>query len=203
MPTNGTSSSSLTEETSSSDNATPPISATNVSRVTAIEPMRLTSPMRGPSRSRTRSNVARPLTAATRPDISAKTQMPSTPTMHDPRQRQTEASSDLGVGDQVADVDEPADRGEDAERDCEDLLHVVGRNRSATTRSLARTWLRSAIARRACSESPLRLRCARRRWRLWRRRAGRSVRRSSVAPTPVAAVLRLSRTLCRLLPRNR
>src|SRR4051812_42446186 len=37
-------------------------------------------PTRGPRRSRMRSKVARPLTAATRPDISAKTQIPTTPT---------------------------------------------------------------------------------------------------------------------------
>src|SRR3954452_19537335 len=36
-------------------------------------------PTRGPRRSRTRSKVARWLTAATRPDISAKTQIPMTP----------------------------------------------------------------------------------------------------------------------------
>ena len=51
----------------------------NVSRVTPTEPARLSSPTRGPSRSRTRSKVARRLIAATRPDISANTQIPSTP----------------------------------------------------------------------------------------------------------------------------
>src|SRR3954451_16415617 len=50
-----------------------------VRNVTAIEANRLAQPTRGPSRSRTMSNVARPLTAATRPDISAKTQMPMIP----------------------------------------------------------------------------------------------------------------------------
>src|SRR3954447_7360221 len=45
----------------------------------SIEDARLSMPTRGPRRSRTRSKVARPLTAATRPDISAKTQMPMTP----------------------------------------------------------------------------------------------------------------------------
>src|SRR3954454_5861417 len=46
-----------------------------------MEASRFAIPMRGPSRSRTRSKVARWLTAATRPDISANTQMPTTPTM--------------------------------------------------------------------------------------------------------------------------
>ena len=79
--TSGTSSTWWTETMSCTARATPPISAMNVSSVTAIEPKRLSSPTRGPSRSRTRSKVARRLTAATRPDISANTQMPSTPTI--------------------------------------------------------------------------------------------------------------------------
>src|SRR4051812_23793117 len=44
------------------------------------EARRLTSPMPGPRRSRTRSNTARPDTDATRPAISAYTTMPTTPT---------------------------------------------------------------------------------------------------------------------------
>jgi len=48
--------------------------------VTSMEAARLTRPTRGPRRSRTRSNVPRPLTTATRPLISAKTQIPRTPT---------------------------------------------------------------------------------------------------------------------------
>ena len=42
---------------------------------------------------------------------------------HHPGQRQTEPGADDGVGDQIADVEEAADGGEDAERDREDLLH--------------------------------------------------------------------------------
>src|SRR4051794_2803398 len=57
-----------------------------------MEASRFAIPMRGPSRSRTRSKVARWLTAATRPDISAKTQMPTTPTMTtQPRERPNRA----------------------------------------------------------------------------------------------------------------
>ena len=78
--TNGTSSTWLTDATSWKESATPPTSAMKVNIVTAMDASRLLRPTRGPSRSRTRSNVARPLTAATRPDISANTQMPITPT---------------------------------------------------------------------------------------------------------------------------
>jgi hypothetical protein len=79
--TKGTSSTWLTEVTSCRASATPPISATKVRRVTAIDANRLARPTLGPSRSRTMSNVARPLMAATRPDISAKTQIPMIPPM--------------------------------------------------------------------------------------------------------------------------
>jgi hypothetical protein len=44
------------------------------------EALKLSTATRGPRRSRISSNVARPLTAATRPAICAKTQMPITPT---------------------------------------------------------------------------------------------------------------------------
>jgi hypothetical protein len=44
------------------------------------EAPRFSTASRGPSRSRISSNVARPLTAATLPDICAKMQMPITPT---------------------------------------------------------------------------------------------------------------------------
>jgi hypothetical protein len=37
----------------------------------------------------------------------------------------------LDVEDQVADVDEPADRGQDPERDLEDLLHFARSSASA------------------------------------------------------------------------
>lgn len=51
--------------------ATPPISAHTVSSVMRNEPTRLTSAIRGPRRSRIRSNTGRPDTATIRPDMSA------------------------------------------------------------------------------------------------------------------------------------
>ena len=80
-PTTGTHRYGLTLVASCRASATPPISAMKVSSVTAIDATRLARPIRGPSRSRTRSKVARPETAATRPLISAKTQIPTIPTM--------------------------------------------------------------------------------------------------------------------------
>jgi hypothetical protein len=49
--------------------ATPPTSAVSVIKLIKKEAPRLSMATRGPSRSRISSNVARPLTAATRPDI--------------------------------------------------------------------------------------------------------------------------------------
>lgn len=51
--------------------ATPPISALTVSSVVKNDPTRFSSAMRGPRRSRIRSNTGRPDTATTRPDMSA------------------------------------------------------------------------------------------------------------------------------------
>ncbi len=51
--------------------ATPPISALTVSSVIRNEPARFSSAMRGPRRSRIRSNTGRPDTATIRPDMSA------------------------------------------------------------------------------------------------------------------------------------
>ena len=67
-------------ESSESEMATPHSSATRVSTLMKNEAPRLMAAARGPSRSRTRSNTARPVTAATRPAMSAKTQMPTIPT---------------------------------------------------------------------------------------------------------------------------
>ena len=50
-------------------NATPPISAVSVIRLMKNDAARFAAAVRGPSRSRMSSNVALPLTAATRPDI--------------------------------------------------------------------------------------------------------------------------------------
>ena len=88
-------------------------------------------PAARPSRSRMISNVARPLTAATRPDIWANMQMPDDADDHHPRQRQTEPGADDRVGDQVTDVEEAPDRGQHAEREAEDLLHPPSRSRSS------------------------------------------------------------------------
>ena len=82
------------------------------------------------------SNVARPLTAATRPDIWANTQMPIDADDHHPGQRHPEPGADHGVGDDVADVEEPADGGQDAQGDREQPLH-----RSPTSARVASTAL--------------------------------------------------------------
>src|SRR5213079_2432736 len=73
---------------------------------------RLASPKRAPTRSRTRSNTGRCETVATRPAISAKITMPITP-----------SATAHGCGHDVPDVEEAADRGQDAERDAQELLH--------------------------------------------------------------------------------
>ena len=65
---------------SCSASAMPPTSAVSVSRLMRNEAVRLAPAARGPRRSRMISNVARPLTAATRPDMLANRQMPITPT---------------------------------------------------------------------------------------------------------------------------
>ena len=108
------------------------------------------------------SNVARPLTAATRPDICANRQMPTTPTSTTQASDMPEARADHGVGHEVADVDEAADRGEDAERDgevrfiavtpaCGQVVEVGGgllRARSSACATLGRTGIaRERLAR--------------------------------------------------------
>jgi hypothetical protein len=66
--------------TNCSARATPPISAVSVIKLIMNEALRLSTATRSPRRSRISSNVARPLTAATRPAICAKTHIPITPT---------------------------------------------------------------------------------------------------------------------------
>lgn len=78
-PATGTQSRYGTPLASCNANATPPSSAARVITVTRYEATRLTRAIRAPSRSRTRSNTARPVTAAIRPAISAYAQMAITP----------------------------------------------------------------------------------------------------------------------------
>jgi hypothetical protein len=62
--------------------------------------------------------------------------MPSTPMGMTPRQRHAETGSDDGIGDQVADVEEAADRRQDTECDGEDVLHEPRcKERSFTVRA--------------------------------------------------------------------
>lgn len=58
----------------------PPTSAVRVIKLIRNDAPRLASAARAPNRSRMISNVARPLTAATLPDMCANTQIPTTPT---------------------------------------------------------------------------------------------------------------------------
>ena len=64
---------------------------------------------------------------------------------HDPGQRQPEPGADHGVGDEVADVEEPADRGEDAEGDGEDLAHHPPPRFVATRSSCSAAAARPAV----------------------------------------------------------
>ena len=73
-----------------------------------------------------RSNTGRFDIVATRPAISAYTTMPidaDAPPTH--ASAHAEARAGLGVRDEVADVDEPAEGREDAEEDLEDPLHFT------------------------------------------------------------------------------
>ncbi|OKI62327.1 hypothetical protein A6A27_04895 [Micromonospora sp. CB01531] len=81
------------------------------------------SATRGSRRSRTRSNTGRPLTAVTRPHISAYAQIPTTADGEGPGVGEAEPGAGLSVGNDVADVDEPADRGQHAQGDRQDPLH--------------------------------------------------------------------------------
>ena len=98
--------------------------------------------MRAPSRSRTRSNVG---PAGHRRDASGHLRVDDDaagPEQHRPRERHPEARAGRGVRDDVADVDEAADRGEDAEHDADELLHA-----SPVIRAPSRTG-RGAVDRR-------------------------------------------------------
>src|SRR4029453_1721494 len=65
---------------------------------------------------------------------------------HDPEQLEAEHRAGRNVEDDVADVDEPANRREDPERDLEDLLHPL--RSSSFRRTVAAT---SASSGWACS----------------------------------------------------
>jgi hypothetical protein len=54
-----------------------------------------------------------------------------------PDEREAEPGSDERVGDEVTDVHEPADRGEDAEREAEDALHVVASSMNFSRREVS------------------------------------------------------------------
>jgi hypothetical protein len=74
--------------------------------------------------------------AATRPAIWAYGQMPSTPTGMTQANAMPKTGPDDGSGDQVADVEEAADRRQDAECDGEDILHEARcKERSFTARA--------------------------------------------------------------------
>ena len=103
--------------------AIPPISAVTVIRLMKNEAPRLAAAARGPRRSRMISKVALPLTAATRPAMFANRQMPSAPTGTTQSQREPETGPDNGVGDQIADIEEAADSGQDAQRHRENVFH--------------------------------------------------------------------------------
>jgi hypothetical protein len=106
-----------------SASAMPPISAVTVIRLMKNDAPRLAPAARGPRRSadglesgpaadgRDSSRHAREQADAEHAD------------RYDPDQAEAEARPDNGVGDQIADVEEAADRGQDAQRDCEGVLH--------------------------------------------------------------------------------
>ena len=146
----------------------PPISAMRVSRVTTNDASRFSSPAAGPE---PLADEVEGGPAADRGD----------PAGHlgehadaddadddDPGQRHPEPGADHGVGDEVADVDEPADRGEDAEHDSEEPLHpyrLLGRlqlgralvqvdDRLAPSPAGRRGGSRSAPRRRRPAASP-------------------------------------------------
>ena len=81
--------------------------------------------------------MARLVTLATRPAISAYTMMPTTPSSTAHASDMPNRAPGRGVGHDVADVDEPAHGGEDAEGDAEDLLHARGPGSSMNVCSCA------------------------------------------------------------------
>ena len=84
----------------------------------------MSSATRGPSRSRTRSNTARPLTAAIRAGHLRVRADADHPEQQHPGVAHPEAGTGLTRRDQVTDVDEATDGGEHPERGGEELPHV-------------------------------------------------------------------------------
>lgn len=78
--------------------AIPPISAVHVDRLIRSDALRFATAMRGPRRSRMISKVARPLTAATRPDICGRHRFPAR-LPAPPRPGQPETRAHHGIGD--------------------------------------------------------------------------------------------------------
>ena len=97
--------------------ATPAISAVSVRKLMKNDATRLASAEPRPSRSRTRSNTGRPDDGGDAPGHLGVHDDADDADDDDPRQVHAEAGAGLGVGDEVADVDEAADGGEDAEED--------------------------------------------------------------------------------------
>ena len=106
----------------------PPTSAAQVISVLISDATSVTSPSLRPSRWRIRLNTGCLATAATRPLISPNTMMPIGREGEHPDQRIAEDRPGLGGEDQLADVDEAADGGHDAERQ---LKRIQGCPRSA------------------------------------------------------------------------
>ena len=95
--------------------ATPPISAAQVTRLLMIEAISVKSPSLSPSRWRIRLKTGCLATAATRPLISEKTMIRSSK-RRTPRSAQIRSRTRLGREDELADVDEAADRSHDPKR---------------------------------------------------------------------------------------
>lgn len=136
--------------------AIPPTSAVHVDRLIRNDALRFATAMRGPRRSRMISKVARPLTAATRPDICGRHRFPAR-LPAPPRPGQPETRAHHGIGDQITDVEKSPDRGEDSESDGEETFHLTV---FAACRTSARRvpWpgvstSRSAVAETAWSTS--------------------------------------------------
>src|SRR4051794_9054087 len=158
----------MSANSSCSASATPPTSAATVMMFTTSEASSVTNPAVKPMRWRTTSNTGRLVTIATRPDISAKTMMPTTPTRtaqttwkpnkppprprlpgekedaEDPdktpqKQRGAKKGPRLDVEHQLADVDEPADSGDHAQGDLKRLLHSASATSLASLASSSRS----------------------------------------------------------------
>ena len=104
--------------------ATPPTSAAHVIRLTTCEAISVARPAPKPVRSRTRSKTGR---FGDRRHAAAHLRVDDDPddADHDhPQELVAERRARLRVEDEVADVDEAADRREDPERDREDVLQA-------------------------------------------------------------------------------